>query len=352
MNNGQWAAIFGNGYNSDPNGDGTSKIFIVYLDGTNVDAPVILATGQGTIANNDCSDPDSDCNGMSTPATVDLNGDGTVDRIYAGDLHGKVWAFDVSSSTPSNWASAYGTSPAYAPLFTACATPPCTSSNRQPITAKPAVARHPYIRAVTTLPNLMVFVGTGQYLNTTDATSTDSQSFYGVWDSGVGNLTPDNLAGQTISDRTTNGIEVRTITDNTVDYSTQKGWKIPLPTSKERSVTNSVAFGHLVFFNTMIPSSVTCAAGGSGWLMAVDMVNGGAPSFQPIDVNSDGAFDSSDMVGSAVSVGTRSSGIPTESRFISDKRVTANSDGSVVFENVQPSGPESPARMSWTGLER
>ncbi len=352
MNNGQWAAIFGNGYNNDPNGDGTSKIFIVYLDGSNVDAPVILATGQGTIANNDCSDPDSDCNGMSTPATVDLNGDGTVDRIYAGDLHGKVWAFDVSSTTASNWTSAYGTSPAYAPLFTACATTPCTASNRQPITSKPAVARHPYIRGVTTLPNLMVFFGTGQYLTATDATSTASQSFYGVWDSGVGNLTSDNLAGQTITDTTTNGIEVRTITDNAVDYSTQKGWKIPLPTSKERSVTNSVAFGDLVFFNTMIPSSVSCAAGGSGWLMAVDMVNGGTPSFQPIDVNSDGAFDSSDMVGSAVSVGTRSSGIPTESRFISDKRVTANSDGSVVFENVQPSGPETPTRMSWTGLER
>jgi len=53
-----------------------------------------------------------------------------------------------------------------------------------------------------------------------------------------------------------------------------------------------------------------------------------------------------------VTVGTKSSGIPTESRFISDKRVTANSDGSVVFENVQPSGPQSPDRMSWTGLER
>jgi hypothetical protein len=86
--------------------------------------------------------------------------------------------------------------------------------------------------------------------------------------------------------------------------------------------------------------------------MAVDMLNGGAPSFQPIDINGDGNFDTTDMVGASVSVGTKSSGIPTESRFISDKRVTANSDGSVVFENVQPSGPQSPSRMSWTGLER
>jgi type IV pilus assembly protein PilY1 len=352
MNNGKWAAIFGNGYNNDPTGDGTSKIFIVYLDGSNVSTPVVLETGEGTIANGSCTDPGSDCNGMSTPATVDLNGDGTVDRIYAGDLHGKLWAFDVSSATASYWASAYGTSPAYTPLFTACSGTPCTASNRQPITSKPAVARHPYIRGVTTLPNLMVFFGTGQFLTTTDSISTDSQSFYGVWDSGVGNLAPDSLVQQTITDTTTNGIEVRTISDNAVDYAVKKGWKIPLPTSKERMVTNPVGFGHLVFFNTMIPSSTTCAAGGSGWLMAVDMVNGGTPSFQPIDVNGDGAFDSNDMVGATVSVGTRSSGIPTESRFISDKRVTANSDGSVVFENVQPSGPQSPYRMSWTGLER
>jgi len=352
MNDGNWAAIFGNGYNNDPTGDGTSKVFIVYLDGSNVSAPVILETGEGTIANGDCSDPGSDCNGMSTPATVDLNGDGTVDRIYAGDLHGKLWAFDVSSTTASNWASAYGTSPAYTPLFTACAATPCTTSNRQPITSKPAVARHPFMRGVTTLPNLMVFFGTGQYLTTTDTVSAGSQSFYGVWDSGAGNLAPDSLVAQTITDNTSNGIEVRTISDYAVDYSAKKGWKIPLPTSKERMVTNPSPYGSLVFFNTMIPSGTTCAAGGSGWLMAVDMLNGGTPSFQPIDVNSDGAFDTSDMVGTTVSVGTRSSGIPTESRFISDKRATANSDGTVVFENVQPTGPQSPARMSWTGLER
>ncbi|MCG6866337.1 MAG: hypothetical protein LJE58_13030 [Thiogranum sp.] len=352
MNNGKWAAIFGNGYNADPTGDGTSKVFIVYLDGSNVATPIMLETGEGTIANGDCTDPGSDCNGMATPATVDLNGDGTVDRIYAGDLHGKMWAFDVSSTTASNWGSAYGTSPTYTPLFTACAATPCTSSNRQPITSKPAVARHPYIRNITTRPNLMVFFGTGQFLTATDNLSADSQSFYGVWDSGVGGIVPDALQAQAITDDTAGGIEVRTITDNSVDYSTQKGWKIPLPTSKERVVTNSAALGHLVFFNTMIPSTTTCLSGGTGWLMAVDSLNGGTPSFQPIDVNADGAFDSNDMVGGTASVGTKASGIPTESRFISDKRATANSDGSVTFERVQPQGPEKPSRMSWTGLEQ
>ncbi|MCO6413927.1 MAG: hypothetical protein J5I92_14395 [Thiogranum sp.] len=352
LNNGKWAAIFGNGYNNDPNGDGSSKVFIVYLDGTNLNSPILLETGAGTIANGDCGDGGSDCNGMSTPAIVDLNGDGAIDRIYAGDVHGKMWSFDIKSSDPDNWQSAYGASPNYTPLFRACSALPCTTANRQPITTKPSVARHPFKRDAATWPNLMVFFGTGQFLTATDNTSSALQTFYGVWDSNSSNLDRSNLVSQTITEATTGGVQVRTISDVAVDYATSKGWKIDLPTSKERSVTSPQAFGQLVFFNTMIPSTGACDDGGYGWLMAVDMLNGGMPGFQPIDVNGDGKFDITDQVGSDYAVGTRTSGIPTESRFISDKRVTANSDGSVNFQNIQHSGSRPAERMSWTGLER
>jgi type IV pilus assembly protein PilY1 len=156
---------------------------------------------------------------------------------------------------------------------------------------------------------------------------------------------------------TVNGVAVRTIDDNPIDYNVDKGWKITLEASgtqpAERSVTNPFAFGSIVFFNTMTPSSAICDDGGDGWLMAVDLFNGGVPDFQPIDVNGDGMFDINDKVGGSVTtVGTKTSGIPTESRFISNKRVTANSDGSIAFENIQHSSPFAPRRMSWTGLER
>lgn len=353
LNNGKWAAIFGNGYNSDPSGDGTSKIFIIYLDGSNLASPIILETGQGSIVNNNCADPASDCNGMATPAIGDLNGNGTIDRIYAGDLHGKLWAFDLSSSNPSNWKSAYGNAPTFTPLFNACNGSPCTTANRQPITEKPSVARHPSRRDLITAPNLMVFFGTGQYLSPGDSGTTDVQSFYGVWDSGNGNVNRTALQTQLVTDdMTAQSVEVRTITDNDVDYNTQRGWRFDLPTSGERSVTNPLAFGTLVFFNTVIPSTSTCAAGGDGWLMAVDLFNGGEPNFQPIDVNGDGVFDLADQVGGTYSVGTKTSGIPTESRFISDRRVTATSDGTVLFEKIRPSNPRAPERMSWTNIER
>ena len=351
MNNGKWAAIFGNGYNSDPLGDGKAKLFIVYLD--DPANPVILDTGVGTIANADCDDAGSDCNGMSTPTTADLNGNGSIDRIYAGDLHGNMWAFDVSDSTPGNWGSAYGASSPYTPLFKACTASTCTTANRQPITSKPSVARHPYKRDITTSPNLMVFVGTGQYLTATDNNTSTTQTFYGVWDSGASNLDRSNLEPQTLTNTSIGTTAVRTVSDNYVDYSIKKGWRIDLPISKERSVTNSTAFGSLVFFNTMIPSTNACSAGGFGWLMAVDILNGGEPSFIPIDINNDGVFDTSDQVGgSSMAIGTMTNGIPTGSTIKSNTSFTPDSGGGVTMLKVQPSPPGPPDRMSWTGLEQ
>ena len=354
MNNGEWAAIFGNGYNNDPNGDGTSKLFIVYLDGSNISNPIILETGAGTMANNSCSDPGSDCNGMSTPTTADINGDGSIDLIYAGDLHGNLWSFDVSSSDESKWGSTYGSGTPKTPLFQACSGNPCTSVNRQPITAKPAVTRHPFKRDITTKPNLMIFFGTGQYLTSTDNTSTAQQSFYGIWDSGVGGLNRSKLTSQTLTDKTTGGFDVRTVTDNPVSYSsTEKGWLIDFPTQKERVVTDSVKFGDLIFFNTMIPSTGACEDGGYGWRMALDIVNGGIPDFIPIDVNKDGTFDASDKVGSDIAIGTKSGGIPAAPRFIGNYRVdndTASNAASTT--RTQPKGPVPNDRMSWTGLEK
>ena len=354
MNNGKWAAIFGNGYNNDPVGDGESKLFIVYLDGSNVSNPIILETGAGLMANNNCGDPASDCNGMSTPTTADIDGDGSVDLIYAGDLHGNMWSFDVSSSSASNWASAYGSGLTKTPLFQACDSTPCTQASRQPITAKPSVTRHPFKRDITTKPNLMVFFGTGQYLTSTDNTSTAQQSFYGIWDSGSGDKTRSNLTSQTLTDTSTGGFEVRTVTDNNVDYTaTNKGWLIDFPTSKERVVTDSVKFGDLIFFNSMIPSTGPCEDGGYGWRMALDMINGGVPNFIPIDVNGDGTFDTSDKVGTDMAIGTKSGGIPAAPRFIGNYRVDNDtSSNSASTSRVQPMEPSAADRMSWTGLEK
>jgi type IV pilus assembly protein PilY1 len=36
-------------------------------------------------------------------ARVDTNGDGYTDRLYVGDLGGKIWRFDISNPNPANW---------------------------------------------------------------------------------------------------------------------------------------------------------------------------------------------------------------------------------------------------------
>ena len=356
LNNGKWAAVFGNGYNSDPNGDGHAKLFILYLDGSNAASPMIIDTGVGYLdtTSKDCENAASDCNGLSTPRLVDLNGDGTIDRIFAGDLHGNMWTFDVSDKTnAANWGSAYGSNP----LFKACSASPCTSGNRQPITEQPDVIQHPTQTSYATRSNLLVFFGTGQYLTQSDIGSTQQQTFYGVWDSNTGNIDRTYLKPQVISTTYNDAVlgDVRTITSNQVNYSTtEKGWYIDLPVSGERSVTNPTALDSVVFFNTVIPntsSSNMCSVGGSGWLMAVDLLTGGEPSFIPIDVNNDGVFDPSDQLGSDSVVGTSSTGVPAESRFLSDKRVTADSTGAINIDNIQSGPPQQPARMSWSELD-
>jgi type IV pilus assembly protein PilY1 len=183
------------------------------------------------------------------------------------------------------------------------------------------------------------------------------QSFYGVWDSNTGNLDRSSLQPQTITTTYNDAVlgSVRTISSNPVDYSSSvKGWRIDLPISGERSVTNPAAFGSVVFFNTVIPtvsSSNMCNVGGSGWLMAVDLRTGGAPSFIPVDVNNDGVFDAVDQLSGAMVVGTESSGVPGGDRFISNKRVTADSTGALNIDNIQWGAPRAPARMSWSELD-
>ena len=109
MNNGRWAAITGNGLD-DSATDGTggqSQLFIIYLDG-GLDGIwsygtdyIRIPTGVGSISKR---------NGLFSPAVIDLDNNGTADRVYAGDLNGHLWAFDLSSQDQNLWGLAYGRS--------------------------------------------------------------------------------------------------------------------------------------------------------------------------------------------------------------------------------------------------
>jgi len=349
MNNGQWAAIFGNGYNN--TGTGSAKLFIVFLGG-GIDGAwtagtdyITIDTKVGTLSN---------LNGLSAPTAVDLDGNKTIDRIYAGDVQGNMWAFDLTASSPSSWKVAYGTTTTPAPLFAAGTT--------QPITAAPTVIQNPAVGSGTTnQPDLLVLFGTGQYLTSADQTTTSTQSFYGVWDAAKGSLTPSNLVAQTFSLTSGN----RIMTNNSVGYSntgTGKtyGWLINL-TAGERVLTSAVvrsvllqpqistgAKETLVFFDTMIPNvSTPCAYGGSGFLMGVSATTGGQPTQPIFDVNNDNQVTTADNISSLVVSGIPfTQGVPMGSALRGDYLFTPASDSSLTATKIV-SDTTLLGRISW-----
>ena len=384
MNNGRWAAIFGNGYNN--TGDGTAKLFILFLDGgvdgiwtdgsngTPLDY-LELPTQAGSIVNSNCLDPGSNCNGLSSPEAVDLNGDYSVDRVYAGDIKGNLWVFDVSQTTAGSWFSAYATAGIPTPLFIAGAT--------QPIMDKPVTVKHPTVTDQTTpsnAPNVLVFFGTGQYLIDSDVSTTPStQSFYGVWDHGSSALTPSNLVEQTFDTTSTfvdaagNDVtsQVRVLSNNPVDYATQDGWKINFNLASapgERVVVDPDIRSGLVFFSTWIPDNSPCNSGGTGFLMGLKQDNGGLPDAAAFDFNGDDSVDANDLVKDANNVNYAPAGefftlgLPASSSFLSDYQYTPGTDSNSridkrrVIGSTPPPGPPGgnptlpTGRISWQEL--
>jgi len=81
------------------------------------------------------------------------------------------------------------------------------------------------------------------------------------------------------------------------------GWYLDLPTAKERVTGIPQVIRRLVFFNTFIPSTQPCDAGGTGWLMVLDWRTGGLPNNRVFDTDGSGAIDSSDTAAGGYQVG-------------------------------------------------
>lgn len=283
MNNGKWAAIVGNGYNS---ANGIAKLFILYIeegvDGTwNASDFVKINTKAGSAALP---------NGLASVNAIDRDGDGDVDTVYAGDLLGNMWKFDVSDSNDSNWDVAFGTVAAPLPLFTACGGA-CSGSNYQPITTRPEISFHP-----TNLNTTMVYFGTGKYIENSDPNTTATQTFYGIWDNNATVSGRSALLQQTFTSSTINGNVYRIPTNTAIDWTTHKGWYEDLPDTGERHVGNPKLINGIVFYNTFIPTTDPCDYGGTGYLMAVKSENGGLPTLPVFSTDGNNTFTSTDTL--------------------------------------------------------
>ena len=183
----QWAVIMGNGVNST---NGRPVLLVQSLEGSKtlykIDACGSAATPSAQCNAKPAVTSGKESNGLSTPTSLDLNGDGAADVVYAGDLQGNMWKFDISSADTANWQVGLGGSP----LFTAQGLPEKTKTDlttayRQSITVAPLVVPHPN-------GGFMVVFGTGRNFNKNDATDNNAanlnihgqrlNSFYGVRD--------------------------------------------------------------------------------------------------------------------------------------------------------------------------
>jgi type IV pilus assembly protein PilY1 len=154
-----WIVIFGNGYNSFT---GIAKLFI--LDALTGSLMKVINTEVGS------------CNGLSSPTPTDVNFDAKVDYVYAGDLRGNMWKFDLTSDDINNWGVAYKSGTTPKPLFQAIS----PEGLPQPITAKPDVM----VSCTSERDGYLVLFGTGRYLGEFDMYASITNSLYGVWDFG------------------------------------------------------------------------------------------------------------------------------------------------------------------------
>ncbi len=370
MANGKWAVIVGNGYNN--SGDGKAKLFILYIDqGTDgtwtVDTDYkVIDTKVGSTGTP---------NGLSTPRAVDIDGDSVVDRIYAGDLQGNMWAFDVGDKNATKWEVAYGSKSTPAPLFTA----KDRLGNAQPITTAPIIAKN--VNTPTgnsNEPNLLVFFGTGKYIEQTDKSSLSEMSYYGIWDNQSGSKTRTDLAERKLI---TSGNR-RVISGASIDWTDKEGWYFDLVNRTTLSNTNGSAIGEriisdslirngVLLFSTAIPNVVNsdpCVSNSESWLMAVNINTGKAPLYVVFDTNSDGEMDSGDTTSSYDSNGdgvidakdnvsyggTKSEGsmIVGDVSILGDNVYSNDVDGKLNKEEINIEGTDKQGRLSWEELIR
>jgi len=243
---GQWVAIFGNGYNG---GNGTdASLFVVNLDTGAFIKEIKVPNSGGD-------------NGLGGVAVV-RNSSQQIIGAYAGDLQGRMWKFDLSDSSSSNWKVDFGGDP----LFTAGSTQPIVAAPTVIDLADPNVWKNSY----DTAPKVgyMVSFGTGKLIEANDISTTNLQTLYGVWDEKLfgASSTATNAARVAAS-----SLFQRTISDTSqlvISDSAKRGWYANFTKSGDRLIYPMLTIQyHNLTATVLSPAGVTadaCSAGSQG----------------------------------------------------------------------------------------
>ena len=188
--------------------------------------------------------------------------DGTADAIYAGDLYGQVWRFDVTGT------AAYG-----APLLLARLTD--ANGNAQPVTTQPLIEVQPSTK------KRYVLLGTGQLLSSSDVSSTAAQDFYALIDGTASAFgTAASLSvGTSFPLARANLTALTDLTTSASFDSSSMGWYIDLGTDSSsgiawRVITNPTTTSGVVAFASTLTTADACSPSGTSRVYAVNFGTG------------------------------------------------------------------------------
>ncbi len=309
---GSWVVIVSSGYNNTgTNASGRGYLYV--LNAVTAAIRFKIDTGVGSIATP---------SGLTRIAGWADNAmtDNTVQRVYGGDLLGNLWRF--------SWQNNNGV---LTPSVIRLASLVDGSGAAQPITVKPELGEYrgdPY-----------VFVGTGQYLGSSDLTSTQTQTIYAIKDSAATVIPRATLKKNVLTSAVIAGQAIR---QNSCQQNcaSASGWFVDLPNAGERvNLDLTLQNGTLVVASN-IPNADACSIGGSSWINYFNYADGLA-----IYNSSNSAVGIQQT--SALAVGLSVIRLPGGKSVV----ISSNSDATrntlnVAFSVTAPSG----RRVSWREL--
>ncbi|MDO9313457.1 MAG: PilC/PilY family type IV pilus protein [Burkholderiaceae bacterium] len=272
MNNGRFAALFGNGVEST---HGRAVLYIVFADAD--------STGNGGKFVK-ITTPIAGGNGLSQPTWVDVNNDRKADYIYAGDLKGNLWRFDVSSNNSADWKVSYKAldSAEGKPLFTA----KDAADNPLPITGAPEFR-------FARMGGVVVSVVTGLSLSSGDfPNTTRTHGMFGIWDNPAFSLIDTNVAMEAALPRTLDQLAERVLhntadnksrylTGDPVNWQEDRGWYLFFNVSSEMGLNNLTIANDQLVTVTVSPApeklgldTDACSDTPVARLLAVDPITG------------------------------------------------------------------------------
>ncbi|WP_035198286.1 pilus assembly protein [Acidovorax radicis] len=371
LNDDRWAVILGNGYNST---NERPVLLIQYLDGAK-ELKRISAAAVGSAQ--------AVQNGLSAPRMVDLNSDGKPDIVYAGDLRGNMWKFDISSTAPTSWGVALSGSPLYSAKD--------GTGNIQPITAPPTVKVNDRGAG-----GMMVAFGTGRSITLADRTDVSSQTFYSILDStkyknssgGVISVDPAfpgaSVAGRTslvaqtvVSSASGSGVYAgntfSSMSQNIVAYtgpSAKKGWYFDLPVSGERLLkpayfydgSNNLEVLSQVPASSALIGGPTCSPNPQAekqYRTFLNIMDGRSPSVQLLDKNGDGYYNSGDAISGVLTARMNTTAGSKTNIYLPNKVLVKGEAGQAGGGGSPPLSkddqmrlmPEQPLRPSWRQVQ-